>query len=590
MAGDILQTKLYVPGARPSLVPRSRLIEKLNGGLKGKLTLVSAPAGFGKTTLISEWVQQCECTVAWISLDEGDNDSVRFLAYFVAALQKIVPDVGEFALRQSRQRSSTESVLTAVINSIAANPEECILVLDDYHLISAQSIHDALTFLLDHQPPQMRLVIATRSDPPLPLARLRARGEMKELRADDLRFTTDEATVFLNKQLGLDLSPEDVAVLEKRTEGWIAGLQMAAISMQGRKDKSAFIEVFSGDHHFILDYLVEEVLEQQSRNVQDFLLTTAILERMTGTLCDTITEGNNSQAILTRLEQANLFLVPLDDERRWYRYHHLFADLLKSILRQRRSAGQIRELHRRASRWHQNEGSLEEAMIHAMAAQDFEQAALLIEENIASMFSRNEVPVLLGWIDKLPQEIVLDRPWIDIYRANTLVLASQLDEVDPLLEGVAKRIKPGDPQSSELLGHIAAIRAYLANLHGDATRVIEMAALTKRLLPEVHLTARGMAAYALADSYFAGDDLNSASEALLDMLRVGQKTGQLMLSIPAMCDLAAIKKVQGRLHQAKELYDRAHQLMMERKGLDSRVRCAYEFGLADLLPRVEPSR
>ncbi len=584
MSGDLLQTKLYIPPLRPSLVPRPHLIEKLNTGLRRKLTLISAPAGFGKTTLVSEWIQQCEHAIAWVSLDKGDNDPARFLAYFVAALHKIAPDIGEFADRRSSLRQlSTESVLTAVINTITANPKNFILILDDYHLITAEPIHDALTFLLDHQPPQLHLVITTRTDPPLPLARWRVCREMNELRANDLRFTTDETAAFLNSIGGLDLLPDDVRILEKRTEGWIAGLQMAAISMRGSRDKSGFIEALSGSHHFILDYLVEEVLEQQPANVQEFLLKTAVLQRMTAPLCDAVTGVNDSQTVLTRLEQANLFLVPLDEERRWYRYHHLFADLLQSILRQRSSAEQIRELHRRASRWHQRNGSLEEAMIHTMAAQEFEQAALMIEKNIASMFMHSEVPVLLGWINKLPQAIVRDHPWIDIYRATTLALASQLDEVAPLLAGVEKQIKPDAPQSLELLGHIAAIRAYVANLRGNAAQAVEMAALTEKYLPEASLTARGIADYALADTYFARDDMDRAGQALLNMLKVGQETGQLMVIVPALCDLAAIKKVQGRLHQAMELYDRAYRQMVARKGLDSRVRCAYEFGLADLL-------
>ena len=292
---------------------------------------------------------------------------------------------------------------------------------------------------------------------------------------------------------------------------------------------------------------------------------------------------HGSQAILAQLERTNLFVMPLDDERRWYRYHHLFADLLKSTLRQRRSAEEIRELHRRASRWHQGEGSLEEAMIHAMAAQDFERAASMIDENIVSMLSRSEAPVLLGWIEKLPEQIVRGRPWIDVYRANTLALSGRLEQVDPLLEDVEKRIEPGTPRASELLGHIAAIRAYTANLRGDAERVIEMAALAERYLPEEHLNARGMAAYALADTYFAGDDMDGASQASLKMLRVGEKAGRLLMVVTALCDLAATKKVQGQLHQAEELYDRARQWMVERNGLDSRVRCPYEVGLADLL-------
>jgi LuxR family maltose regulon positive regulatory protein len=423
--------------------------------------------------------------------------------------------------------------------------------------------------------------------------------------------------------MGLDLPAEAVSTLERRTEGWIVGLQMAAISVRGRAqdaDLATFLEAFGGTNRYVLDYLTEEVLNQQPPAIQDFLIETSILSRMCAELCDAVRcpgDACGSQAILAQLERNNLFLTPLDDERRWYRYHHLFADLaacrrefvvtalavqkrlksplqtrsvlfsdnllVNSTLKQRRSAEEIRELHRRASRWHQAEGSLEEAMIHAMAAQDFEQAASMIEENVASMLSRSEAPILLSWIAKLPPEIVCGRPWIDVYRANTLALSGRLEQTESLLDEVEKRIEPGTPQASELLGHIAAIRAYTANLRGDAARAIEMATLTERCLPDKHLNARGMAAYALADTYFAGDDMDGAEQASLKMLRAGEWTGRLLMAVPALCDLAAVQKVQGRLYQAQGFYDRARQWLVERRGLDSRVRCPYEVGLADLL-------
>ncbi|NIV28501.1 MAG: hypothetical protein GWN58_02980 [Anaerolineae bacterium] len=291
----------------------------------------------------------------------------------------------------------------------------------------------------------------------------------------------------------------------------------------------------------------------------------------------------DGQATLFHLERANLFAIPLDDERKWFRYHHLFADQLQSTLRQRRSAKEIRELHRRAGRWHQSKGTLEEAMSHAIAARDFERAASMIEERFTSMFSRSEVPVLLGWIEQLPEDLVRSRPWIDVYRANTLALAGQLDGVDALLDSVEERIEPGTPQASELLGHIASVRAYAANLRGDAARAIEMAMLTAELLPEEHLAARGQAAYALADTLVAEDDLESARQALQAMLRAGEETGQLLVIVPALGDLATIRVAQGQLHQANDLYESMHQWLAERDGLDSRERCSYEFGMAGLL-------
>jgi LuxR family maltose regulon positive regulatory protein len=614
MSNPILATKLYIPPRRPNLVLRPRLMARLVEALRfrHRLTLVSAKAGSGKTTLVSEWLHQQERPATWLSLDANDNDPRRFFSYLVAALQKLGMQIGQAALSQleTPRPPQAEALVAELINEVANRSNPFLLVLDDYHVIQNEWIHQAVGFLAEHQPPEMHLVLVTRVDPPLPLARLRGRGQATEIRDDDLRLTAEEATRFLNEVMELGLPAEAVSTLERRTEGWIAGLQMAAISMQSRKedaDRTAFVEAFGGTNRFILDYLLEEVLNQQALAVQDFLIETSILERMCGALCDAVRSGEagspsgadatvaraaghqgpdvtrDSQTILAHLERTNLFVMPLDDERRWFRYHHLFADLLRSTLGERRSAEQIRELHRRASLWHQAEGSLEEAMIHAMEAQDFERAASMIEDNIVSMLSRSEAPVLLGWIEKLPGPIVRGRPWIDIYRANTLALSGRLEEAEPLLEDVERRIEPGAPQAREQLGHIAAIRAYAANLRGDAARVIEMAALTERYLLEEHLTAQGMAAYALAETYFAGDDMDGADQASRKMLSVGEKTGRLLMAIPALCDLAATKKAQGRLYQAEEFYDRARQWMVERRGLDSRVRCPYEVGLADLL-------
>src|SRR5437588_8497107 len=331
MSTPILATKLYIPRLRPNVVIRPRLIERLNEGLHRKLTLIAAPAGFGKTTLVSAWLAGCDRQVVWLSLDEGDSDPTRFLTYLVAALQTIAPTIGEgvSGVLQSPQPPPTASILTALLNEITAIPDHFVLVLDDYHVLDAKSIDHTLTFLLEHLPPQMHLVIATREDPPLPLARLRAGGHLTEVRAVDLRFTPSEAAVFLNQVMGLPLSAEDIAALERRTEGWIAGLQLAAISMQGQKDTTSFITSFTGSHHFVLDYLVEEVLQRQPESIQTFLLRTSILDQLCGPLCDAVllSPTGSGQATLEYIEHANLFVVPLDNERRWYRYHHRFADL-----------------------------------------------------------------------------------------------------------------------------------------------------------------------------------------------------------------------------------------------------------------------
>ena len=388
MSEPLLLTKLYIPPPRPKIVLRPRLIERLNEGLcSRKLTLISAPAGFGKTTLVSEWVAGCERPVAWLSLDEGDNDPARFLTYLVAALQTIAANIGAGVLGvlQSPQPPPIESILTALLNEITTIPDNFVLVLDDYHVIDSKPVDKALTFLLEHLPPQMHLVIATREDPHLPLARLRARGQLTELRAADLRFTPAEAAEFLNQVMGLNLSAEDIAALETRTEGWIAGLQLAALSMQGHQDAASFIQSFTGSHHFVLDYLVEEVLQQQSESIQTFLLRTSILDRLCGPLCDAVLgspsasgQETSGQETLEYLEHANLFIVPLDDERHWYRYHHLFADVLRMHL-MAEQPDQVSALHRRASEWYEHNGSTADAIRHALAAEDFARAADLVE-------------------------------------------------------------------------------------------------------------------------------------------------------------------------------------------------------------------
>ena len=597
-SAPLLKTKLYVPPQRANLVFRPRLIAKLEEALhRGhRLTLISARAGSGKTTLASEWLHRQERPVAWLSLDAKDNDPRRFIRYLTEALQQVgitisQAEAGQF---EKRELPPADALMTGLINEIASYSTPFLLVLDDYHLIESDWVHQAIGFLVEHQPPEMHLILTTRVDPPLPLPQLRVRDQLTEIKDQDLLFTAEEAVEFLNDMMGLDLSAEAISTIERRTEGWVAGLQMAAISAQGHKlggDLEAFLEVFGGTNRFILDYLMEEVLNQQSSTLQDFLIETSILEQMCGALCDALRFGDatrsEGQTILVQLERKNLFVIPLDDERRWYRYHHLFADLLQSTLRQRRSIEQICELHRRASRWYQSEGDLAEAMSHILAAGDFELAASIIDENIMGLVDvsfRNKTPLLLDWIEKLPEEIKQGRPWLDVYRANLLALSLEMDDVEPILDDAEKRVDPGSPRGSEVLGHIAAVRAYVANLRGDTTHAITMADLVKTYVPgEENLIARATAAYALEDTYFAVDDMESASLALTDLLNYGEKSKQLMIIVPALGDLAAIQKVQGNLRQAEKLYARAYQRLVEHNGLDTRVRCSYEFGLADLL-------
>ena len=591
----LLKTKFHIPRTRPKRVVRPRLITRLDDALRRqhRFALVSARAGAGKTTLVSEWLHKQNRPFAWLSLDAQDNDPLRFFSYLVEALRQLDLTIHS-AEWENLELPPAELLGTRLINDIVSSAISFIIVLDDYHMIENDWIHRILEFLIEHQPSEMILILTTRIDPPLPLSQLRARGQLTEIRDRDLLFTEEEATDFFNQVMELELPAPVVSAIERRTEGWVAGLQMAAISIQGHKqggDLDAFLEAFGGTNRFILDYLMEEVLNQQSAATQDFLMETSILEQMCGDLCNAVrldeTAISDSQSILLQLERTNLFLIPLDDERRWYRYHHLFADLLQSILRQRRSAAQIRELHRRAGLWYEEKQLLGDAMTHIMVAQDFERAASIIDDNIVGLidvYARGKVPLLLHWVEKLPEEIRRSRPWLDVYRANMLALSLQLDEVEPILDSVEQRVDRSSSRAPDILGHVAAVRAYAANVHGDVERAIEMADLVKIYLTgQENLIARATAAYALADTYAATDRVDSASQALLDLIRIGEKTGQLLIIVPASCELAIIKRIQGRLHDAENLLRTAYQWLLERNGLDSRVRCSYEFAMTDLL-------
>src|SRR5437660_3574200 len=419
MPTSILATKLYLPRLRPNVVSRPRLLERLNAGLHRKLTLIAAPAGFGKTTLVSAWVEGIDRPTAWLSLAEGENDPTRFLAYLAAALQTIAATLGEGVLGvlQSSQPPPPEAILTALLNEITTLPDQFVLVLDDYHVIDAKPVDLALTYLVEHLPPHMHLRIASREDPQLPLARLRARSHLTELRAADLRFTPSEAAAFLSQVMHLSLSAEDIAALEDRTEGWIAGLQLAALSMQGHSDVPRFIRAFAGDHRYIVDYLVAEVLERQPEGVRSFLLQTAILDRLSGSLCDAVTGLEEGNARLEALERGNFFVVPLDDQRHWYRYHHLFAEVLSAHL-MAEQPDQVSALHRRASEWYEQHGSAADAIRHALAAKDLERAADLVELAVPAMARSRQEATVLGWLKALPDELVRARPVLSVHYAG----------------------------------------------------------------------------------------------------------------------------------------------------------------------------
>jgi LuxR family maltose regulon positive regulatory protein len=577
METALLQTKFYIPPSRPVLVSRPRLVETLNTGLQRKLTLISAPAGFGKTTLVSEWLASCEQPAAWLSLDEEDNDLARFLAYLVGALQ-VLPSlceagVGESALAMlhaSRpQPPPVGAILTALINESAAVSTAFILILDDYHLIQAQPIHNALTFLIDHQPPSMHLVLATRADPPLPLARLRGRGQLTELRQTDLRFTNAEAAEFLNQVMGLNLSAEDIIALDTRTEGWIVGLQLAALSLQGRTDLHDFITAFSGGHHYILEYLVEEVVRRQPEPIQRFLIQTSILDRLCGPLCDAVRFGESpsatgdstGEAMLAYLQQHNLFIIPLDDEHQWYRYHHLFADLLGNLLRKRQPLEHIQQLHSRACAWYDQNGLAAKAVSHALAAEDFERAAQLIERYSLAMVARGELTTLLRWIDALPQDIARGRPWLCLHQAWPLTFAGRTAAVESLLRQIEDHVSLDSSvsDSKAILGNVAAMRAMLTTMHGDMSRAVELAHQADALLPADSWDQRTIIPFVLASAYYAQGELAKANQALTEKLEMGRTSGNLWAVVRSLCDLADLRIMRGRLGEAGTLVQEALQ-------------------------------
>jgi LuxR family maltose regulon positive regulatory protein len=572
MSTPILATKLYIPAPRPKVVFRPRLIQRLNEGLHRKLTLISAPAGFGKTTLVSEWVAGCERPSAWLSLDEGDNDPTRFLAYLVAALQTIAANIGKgvLGMLQSPQPPPAESILTALLNEITAMPDNLVLILDDYHVIDAKPIDHALTFLLEHLPPQMHLVIATREDPQLPLARLRVRDQLTELRVTDLRFTPSEAAEFLNQRMGLNLSAEDITALEVRTEGWIAGLQLAAISLQGHKDATSFIKSFTGSHHFVLDYLVEEVLQQQSESVQTFLLRTSILDRLCGPLCDAVLldPSASGQETLAYLEHANLFIVPLDNERRWYRYHHLFADLLRQRLHQSTASskgdemGGVAELHRRASAWYEDKGLELEAFHHATAANDVEHAERLIEGKGMPLHFRGAVTPVLNWLKSLPTTVLNDHPSLWTTYASVLLVTGQVSGVEQTLHSAETALQDAEPddKTRDLIGRIAAIRATAAATLNQVETIIDQSRRALEYLHPNNLAFRTSTIWKLGYAYHLQGDRAAARQAYAEVISIGQASGNMVFTLLATIGLGILQEAENQLHLAAQTYRRVLQL------------------------------
>lgn len=564
MKTDLLASKFYFPPHRPDFVPRPHILERLDAGLSGKLTLVSAPAGFGKTTAVSEWIRGCGHPSAWLSLDKNDNDPYQFLIYLIAALQRISSEIGADvqAVLEESLSPNYEILLTRLISEMGRLPEKSILVLDDYHLIDSKQVHDIINFLIEYLPATIHLVISGRTDPPLPISRLRVRGEVNEVRTSQLRFTKQEVAAYLNDRMGFDLSFDGIAALEARTEGWIASLKLAAITMRGREDLPKFITKFSGSNRYVIDYLVDEVMARQPEEVQIFLRRTAILERFCAPLCKYVAGGSEDLDIIDYLDRSNLFLIPLDDFKEWYRYHHLFADFLSQRLRGA-EPDRIPELHRRASQWFENEGWVDEAIQHALAAGDLHNATRLVDGIAADLVVRAESYKLLKYVEQLPYDLRQGYPMLCIWHAWALLFMGQLEMVEPTLAAAEANQKktPGVPNP----GYATTVRAYLANRQGDYLKSIKLA---KQALEEMSSVApatpaspdqitllfQGSAVIWLGVNQRLLGNLDEAGQLFVEAAGINQKAGNYFATLASFDQLADLASMRGQLHQALDLY------------------------------------
>jgi LuxR family maltose regulon positive regulatory protein len=579
-SAPLIKTKLIAPQLRANLVARSQLLHQLEEDVLPTFILVCAPAGYGKTTLLINWIANLKKSlkpdnpiVCWLSLEDGDNEAIRFLSYLVAAIDNANTGISTEAhtMLQSSTPPPLRTIMGVLINDLEKLAISICLVLDDYQFISNSAIHEGMAFLLDHLPANVHLVIATRSDPPIPLARLRARGQMIEIRANELRFSAYETECLLNQIMGLGLSSSNLAQLEEMTEGWIAGLQMAAIALKSISqtepaDTSLFIRNFAGSNRYILDYLVEEVLSHQPQDIQDFLLQTSILENLCGSLCDSVTRIHSrkskskirsSQQTLEYLERSNLFLVSLDSDRLWYRYHHLFADLLRARLEQQVS-GKVPELHVRASEWFEEHQRLPEAVNHALEAMDYERSCRLIEVLVDErMPAQNGLSMLWGWIRRLPPEIVMTRPWLCIIQAMSAMFINDVNKIEPFLQAAEQAIHPGFRPDLVInwKGHIASMRAFVADIHNDVPKTIEMAQQALECLRPDYAATRTFAKYMLGRAYFICGDFSQAIETLKENIHECIEAKGTNIIAPSLSMLSKVYRIKGNLRESVEVLD-----------------------------------
>jgi LuxR family maltose regulon positive regulatory protein len=589
MSAPLLATKLFLPPVRPDLVIRPRLLQSLDEALQCKLTLLSAPAGFGKTTLLASWVasRYRRVQAAWFSIDQADNDPARFLEYFVGALQQIDPGLAKAALPLlDLPRPGIEPLLAALINDLAALPAPLVLILDDYHLIEEQAVHQAVDYFLERQPAHFHLVLATRADPPLHLSRLRGRGQLNEMRLADLRFTTEEASAFLIQAMGLSLRPDQVASLASRTEGWIAGLQLAALSLRGQEDPQQFVQTFTGSTRFILDYLTDEVFQAQPTHIQDFLRQTAILERLSGPLCDAVCQvcPGSSQKILDDLEHANLFILPLDDRREWRRYHQLFADLLRIRLEQDQP-GLIPGLYQRASAWFENNALPDEAIEYAFFAGEPEHTAYLIAGASQTLLMHGQSATLLRWLERLPPALLDQRPSLIADHAWALLFCSRpmqaiqncLERLDILLPGL-----PEDADGEPLATRALPLRAMLALYNGKPDQALQMSLRALDHLDTHEVYLRGVASLIQALSLVTGEETPESLSAIQMAAEAGVKTGNLLVAVSALASLAETEKKLGLLQQTRAHLEQALTIAVDAQGHRLPVAGRSLIGLGDL--------
>jgi LuxR family maltose regulon positive regulatory protein len=592
---DLLATKLNLPHTRPEHLARSRLIQRLNEGMTRELILVCTPAGFGKTTLLAGWAASARWGVAWLSLDPEDNDPARFWRYVIVALDRVCEGLAEhlLPLLTPPGAMSSQGTVTALVNRLQTAPEEVALVLDDYHLLGSRPVHEGMAFLLGHLPPRLHVVISSRSDPPLPLARLRARGQLVELRAADLRFTTEESAALLREAWELDLAPEAIATLEARTEGWAVGLQLATLSLRERPDPDAFLAAFAGTHRYVLDYLSEEVLERQPDRVQRFLLETSILERLSGPRCDAVTGGSDGQDMLEELERANLFLIPLDQQRRWWRFHHLFGDLLRARLR-RAEGGRVPELHRRAAAWCEQHGLIDEAIRHALASGDATWAAQLVEQHLGETLRRGESVTFDRWLSWLPEQVVRARPRLRLAQAMLEWHRYRLDAVERLLQQVESTLE-AEPELRQLevpteggmvadaRAAIALLRAQVAGVRGDGERETKFAQVALAHLAEQERGPRFWARWPLVAADWHRGRLQQAEAGFAEMLAEGRAAPDPHPLMTTCYPLGAVQRARGELSAALRTFQEGLRFASEGGRFSPYHECEAHIGIAQVL-------